>query len=243
MTAWIRNSVMAAILAGGAGCVNFNHTAYHSALRTPNAAPVAPPARSQVHVFLMNGLDVVETGRIHQLRDQLVCAGFAKVYITQRADQEWYAREMRRLAVDEPDARLVLVGYGAAAAPVYNLAYAASRDGLPVDGIVLLDPVGLNGDLTTGLKTHSVMIRSHHWRGSIGLTAREEIEVRGVGHNSLPTSAVAVDAIIRVLTASAANVHVEPPDALPFLALTDHPDPSPRPFAPLPKATPKADGE
>jgi hypothetical protein len=215
--------------------------AFDRALFSPAAAPVPPLARSQVHVFMMNGLDVLETGRMNRLRDRLVCAGFPRVYTGQRADQNWYTRELRRVVVDEPAARIVLVGYGAAAAPVYNLAYAAQLDGLPVDAVVLLDPVGLNGDLTYGLKAHSVVVRSHRWTGASDLISHEVVEGQGVGHPTLPTHPVTVDTLLRVLVASAGEVSLEPPDSLPFLPLTDHPDPAPRPFFRQPKPNSKAE--
>ncbi|MFO0849056.1 MAG: hypothetical protein U0871_10965 [Gemmataceae bacterium] len=235
--------VLGAFCVGQAGCMSFNHFGFERALHAPSPAPVPMPTRGRVHVFLMNGLDVIDAGRVNSLRDQLVESGFAKVYVAQRADRDWYYRELRRVTADEPEARLVLIGYGGAAAPVYNLTYEAERDGLPVDALVLIDPVGLNGDLAAGLKAHSLVVRSHNWRGGAALTAKETVSVPGVGHRSLPCHTATVDSIVRILTASASSTTPDSAELLPFLPLTDTPDPSPRPFARQPHKAAEPDSQ
>lgn len=233
--------VLGTLCVSHVGCMSFNHFGFEKALHAPSPAPVPMPSRGRVHVFLMNGLDVLDASRINSLRDQLVETGFAKVYVAQRADRDWYYRELRRVVADEPEARLVLIGYGGAAAPIYNLTYEAERDGLQVDALVLLDPIGLNGDLAVGLKTHSLVVRSHNWRGGAALTAKETVAVPGVGHRSLPSHTATVDVIARILTAAASTTVHESPEMLPFLPLTDTPDPSPRPFVRQPSKAPESD--
>lgn len=233
--------LLGVVCVGQVGCMSFNHFGFERALHTSSPTPVPMPSRGRVHVFLMNGLDVLDAGRVNSLRDHLVESGFAKVYVAQRADREWYYRELRRVVADDPDSRLVLIGYGGAAAPIYNLTYDAEQDGLPVDALVLLDPIGLNGDLAVGLKTHSLVVRSHNWRGGAALTAKETVAVPGVGHRSLPSDAATVDVIVRILTASASGVVQDSSEMLPFLPLTDNPDPSPRPFTRQPNKASDSD--
>lgn len=217
-----------------AGCTQFNYTGYDVALRSVPDQPIPPPLRSQVHVFVLNGIDPLEDGPMLTLRDELNKAGFAKVYYAQRADVEWYYREMCRVVHDQPAARLLLVGYGATARPARELACRVRGEKLPLDTLVLLDPVGFGSvpldDADTG---RMVVIRSHHWKAGRDLPAAEVVEVPGVGHLSLPSHPGTVEAIARLMADSATRVQLGPPDALPHLPLTDRPQPAPRPSFPV----------
>ena len=228
----------AAVLAAGVGCLNCRHTGYHEALYPPTELPYPPPARSQVFLFMMNGHDVLECGGMLGLRDQLCHAGYPMVYYTQRMDREWYHREMWRVARDHPDARLLLLGYGSAASTVTGLAYDAARDGLPIDAVIYLDPVGVSGDQAATLPYHSVAVRSHNWRGGRGLNTTEAIEVANVGHYALPNHPATVDVLVQLLTTSAGQVALYPAVGLPRLPLRDKPDPTPRGIDPATIAQP-----
>jgi hypothetical protein len=122
-----------------------------------------------------------------------------------------------------------MLGYGSAADRVLTLARDAVRDGLPIDSVVLLDPVGVAGDLAETLPAHSVVVWSHHWGGGRNLSGRENVKVERVGHLSLPTHPGTVELVAGLMTASASQVHLEDIRLLPHLPLTDRPSPTPRP--------------
>lgn len=220
-------AALTAVLAGGVGCVKCRHTAYQEALYPPTELPYPPPVRNQVFLFMMNGHDVLECGGMLGLRDQLCHAGYPMVYYAQRADREWYNRELRRVARDNPGARLLLLGYGSAASTVTGLAYEAARDELPIDAVIYLDPVGASGDLAGTLPYHSVVVRSHNWRGGRGLGTADTVEVANVGHYALPTHSATVDVLVQLMTDSAGRVALYPTVG-PRLPLRDKPDPTPR---------------
>jgi hypothetical protein len=220
-------AAMAVVLAAGVGCINCRHTGYQEALYPPTELPYPPPVRNQVFLFMMNGRDRLELANMLELRDQLCLAGYPMVYYAQRADREWYRREMWRVARDNPGARILLLGYSAAARSVTGLAYEAARDELPIDAVIYLDPVGASGDLAATLPFRSVAVRSHNWRGGRGLGTTDTVLVPNVGHYGLPTHTVTVDTLVQLLTDSAGRV-VLYPTAGPSLPLRDKPDPTPR---------------
>lgn len=213
-----------------AGCVQINHSGYDTAIRTIPDQPIPPPLRSQVHLFILNGIDPLEDGPMLKLRDELARCGYAKVYYAQRADVAWYHREMHRVVHDQPAARLVLVGYGAGATRARELACTVRGDGLPLDSLALLDPTADDeiSVLDDGV-VPTVVVRSHHWPAGRGVPAGEVVELAGVGHLSLPNHPQTVAVLSRLMAESATRVELGPPDALPHLPLREHPQPTPRP--------------
>lgn len=229
-----RTAVVAilALLAGSVGCVNVRYQASQEAILPCPPNDVPPLQRKRVYLFMMNGLDVFETAGMLDVRDRLAVAGFPGVYYAQRPDRAWYYREMHRLRCDEPEARFLLLSYGAGAENIQALAFDAARDGLPVDAVVFLDPVGVSGDLNATLPFHSVVVRSHHWVGSPGLSAREHIDVPYFGHLSLPRSPATHEILVRLMSASAERVQLPGLEYLPRLELRARPEPTPRPIDP-----------
>ncbi len=226
MTAFLSRSLVVAILAAAVGCVSHNHLGYNTALRCGADHPISPLQRSQVHLFVVNGIDPTEDGQLLRLRNDLNRAGYAMVHTAQRADAEFVRREMHRLVRDQPPCRFVLLGYGLAAGRVREIACRVAGEGLPLDAVVLLDPAG--GPEVVADTLSLTVLRSHHWPAGRNLPTDDVTEQAGVGHLSLPTDPQTVAAVLRRLDASAARVQLEPPGSLPHLPLTDHPQPPPR---------------
>lgn len=217
------------LTAGSLGCVSTRYEANYELLQPCPSTEIPPWQRQKVHLFLMNGRNVLENGGFLGLRDQLAVAGYPKVYTAQRPDREWYRYEMRRVVRDDPNARLILASYGASADIVSALAFEAARDGLPVDAVVFLDAVGIGGNLAETLPYHTVVVRSHNWRGSPALSVREHVQVQGYGHFSLPHCPATPELLLRLMSQSATLVPEETLDHLPRLPLRDKPEPTPRP--------------
>lgn len=229
MNGKLGSSAIALVLLTGVGCMTCRHKGYEASIHPMSEPAFPPPVRAQVYLFMMNGHDITECAGMLGLRDALCEAGYAKVYYAQRQDKDWYYRELRRLRFDEPDARIVMLSYGSAADRVLTLSRDAVRDGIPIDSVVLLDPVGVAGNLPETLPTHSVVVRSHHWAGGWNLTGHENVRMDRVGHLSLPTQSGTIELVAGLLTASASRVQLEDIRLLPHLPLTDRPSPTPRP--------------
>ena len=221
------------------GCLSTNHRAYHESMHCTDLNPFPMPVRSQVYLFMMNGSDVFELGGMLTLRDEIAKAGYAKVYYTQSEDRNYYVREMQRLHRDEPQARMLLLGYGTAAERTLGLAAEACRTGLPLDVVIFLDPVGVSGNLAETLPVPTVALRSHNWPGGKDLHTTETLPLTGVGHVSAPTCPATVNAVVQLMSASAAKVPVEDIRlTLPFLPLRDKPERTPRGIDPATLSSP-----
>lgn len=222
--------LLGSVVAAG-GCLRCRHTAYGECLKPVEQVAAIAPARAKVYVFLMNGADWFDVGGLKELEGEIVRAGFPKVYYAQRFDKAWYYKEIHRLRRDDPDNRFVLVGIGTAADQLQELAACVTKDEIPLDAVVFLDPVCAKGDLATDTPYPTKVVRSHHWLGSPRLVAAETMSVPRVGHLHLPDHPVAVAAVVEILTDSALKVPLDlrPIDCVPQL---DETKPIPRPQEP-----------
>lgn len=214
-------------LLNGAGCMSCRHNGFHESLHTCEVNQYPTPIRQQVYLFMMNGSDSLELGGMLTLRDKLCHAGYAKVYYAQQEDRNWFHREIRRLQRDEPQARILLLGYGTAAERTMVLACDAVRDGVMIDAVIFLDPVAVGGNIAETLPIQTVAIRSHNWTAAPGLITNHTVQLP-TGHYSAPTHPGTVQAIAQLMTQSASRVKLETIDGLPHLPLRDKQEPTPR---------------
>ncbi len=227
----LRAATVAAVVCAAVGCVHTHHTGYDTAIRCAADHPLKPAVRSQVHLFVLNGIDPTEDAELFRLRDELARAGFPMVHYAQRGDADFFYREMHRVVRDQPPARLLLVGFGLAAQRTRELACTVAGDGLPLDALVLLDPAG--GSQIVEDRVPTTVVRSHRWPLGRDIPTADVTELAGVGHLSLPAHPQTVATLVRLLTDSASRVDLESPARLPHLSLTDFPQPPPRPDGPI----------
>ncbi len=216
-------------LAGG--CTTCRHTAFAESLKPVEQVRVLAPARAKVYAFLMNGADVLELYGFGELPQVLTCAGFPKIYYAQRSDREWFRKELHRLHREDPDARFLLVGFGSAADQIQELACQVSREEIPLDAVVYIDPIGANGDLTQNVPYRALILKSHHLRGAPRLKAPEAVTVNEVGHIALSEHPATLQTLIDLMTESALKVPL-PDTAIDCLPILDTPRPIPRPAEP-----------
>ena len=213
------------------GCVDTHFCSVGQAVRPCPPTIAEPIARKHVYLFMMNGGDVLELGGMQNLRDQICCAGFSKIYYAQLPDTDWFYEEMVRLRFADPSARFVLMGYGLAARQITKAAQLCAAWNVPIDSVIYLDPVGLNCDLAGTLPYATLAIRSSDWRGSPYLLTRETIVAEGVSHYGLPRSSITLETVLQQLVLSSQQVVVPTLD-LPYQRLYKEPPPTPRPIDP-----------
>src|SRR5947208_2806060 len=96
--------VLAAGLSGSSGCLCLNHAPPVISQDCAAACCDAPCAcRGHVYVFLMSGFDPFDFDNVGEFRKALLNAGFTKVYDGQFYHDTFFAAEMHRLALEDPE--------------------------------------------------------------------------------------------------------------------------------------------
>lgn len=218
------------LLLAGSGCVSCG---YHTCKKLADAAPhcdVPGCDRRHVYVLLVNGL--TPGGCLEKLRDPLAAEGFAKVYHGELCHAGWLYDEMKRVRDDDPAARFVLVGYDLACGTVAGMARDGIAAGLPIDAVLLLDPVGKADARAPAVKT--ILVQSGACSSTVPHT--ESVPAPAGNHFTLPTHPNTVATLLGVLKESAARVEHPPTVEEPLLQYDGAPPPRSLPF-PGPGAT------
>lgn len=138
---WLIGAI-AAVALSQAGCVTCCHKGYEKSLASGPECELPTACRNQVYVFLINGVTPPTHNGLNALRMKLGENGFAKVGIADLAGALSVEHEIKKIRACEPDAKFVLVGYDVGApAVICDARHLASKD-IPVEAVVLLDPVG-----------------------------------------------------------------------------------------------------
>ena len=197
---WLTAAALA-ISANLSGCVSCDHAAHKSALDAGPQCDLPTCERQKVYVYMLNGLTPTGTCGLEGLRDQLAAHGFPKIGCGQVYHAGWVADEMKRVLAEDPDARFVLLGYDLGGAAAVKLAADSLKAGLPVDAVVLLDPMGKGGMTQTGVRT--LLVTSGAGRSPVPHT--ESVSIPDVGHYRLPTHPQTVAVVCHLLNEIAAQ--------------------------------------
>lgn len=247
-----------AVLAGGGGCVSCDTRSARANWEGGPACEVPACDRAHVYAVLVNGACPAGPTSLEGLRDGLAARGFVKSYFGQVLHAPWLAAEMRAVAKCDPAARFVVVGADVGAPVAAHLARHAAADGLNIDALVLLNPVGMSG--TDGCATRTVLVSCGT---DCSAPHTERMAVAGATRFTLPGHPGTVELVRDLLKESAARVEhppavfddltepgarpprdVLPPPGTPaeWLFLHDHPGYSPAPLPPpsVPNAGPIA---
>jgi hypothetical protein len=211
------------------GCVNYQHNALAISLTACHDREmlIPSPIRQRVYFFALNGFDVTDNVGLHSLRDQIVQAGYPKVYLAQEIDRAWYDRECRRLRRDDPAARMVFFAVGSSANTIVELANDLIADAVTVDAVVLLDPP--HGYCPPCRKPNRVIVlRSRGKPSSLPWPDAEEYQVNHHPLHKAAGSPDVVEAVVKLMTESAQRVGPIDGDPVPSLPLSDRPHPTPR---------------
>lgn len=196
-------------LLGSVGCACCSPGVCRRSVEAGPDCPVPLDARRHVYVFMVDSLVPGGSSGVDGLRDGLAAQGFMKVATGQVPHALWMRGEIRRIHADDPAARFVLVGFDVGGPVAERLAADAIAAGVPVDGVVLLDPRG-SGDRTGG-----TLPRLAIFSGAMiepGSTPNGAV-IPEARHAALPSHPEAVASVGRFLTDVAARV--EPGAVLP----------------------------
>jgi hypothetical protein len=191
------------LLLAGSGCVSCGHEVCKKVLDVGPHCDVPLCDRRHVYVVLVNGL--TPTG-LDCLRAKLAEQGFDKVYSGQLVHGPWLYHEMKRVHRCDPSARFVVVGYDVGCALATGLARGATGCGVPVDAVVLLNPVGAQDMAACQIRT--VVVRSGC--NDCPVPHTEQVTVPDANHFTLPSRPQTADLVYAVAHDSAVKV-VHPP--------------------------------
>jgi hypothetical protein len=195
-------AIVAAILATGPGCLCWNSRPMALPAECTAACNDVPcPCRNNVYVFLMSGFDPFDLDHVATCRSTLIAAGFNKVYNGQFYHEEFFAREMQRIAAEDPQAQFVVVGFSLGVETAASLAETVGKQGVPVALLGSVDP---------------------HWWSSPSRSANVQQVVSYAGN-----SAETVELLARSLAGIADGLPHPQPPAMPEDAVGDRPTPRP----------------
>lgn len=200
-------------LAASSGCFHLQPLAAPQADCQRTCHELPRGCRNGVYVFLLNGLDPGNCANLTGLRDYLHELGFIKTYYGQLHHTTWFAKEMRRIHCEEPDARFVLIGFDLGANGACSLARAVAPDGIVIDLMVYLSGSHLKDTADRQGNVFRVLNIQGCSRLDKGrpLTGAENVRIPEASHYGSPTHPYTLEALAHELAQVAALVPVRAP--------------------------------
>jgi hypothetical protein len=131
---------VALALCGPAGCLSFCHPVCPP---PPEEVAVACDAsqcqKNKVYVFFLHGCDPLDYSNFAGLREYAHSLGFIKTHFGNSYHAFHFEKEIRKLHREQPDAPIVLVGFGHGAGMARDLACSFLPDGILIDLVVYID--------------------------------------------------------------------------------------------------------
>jgi hypothetical protein len=192
-------------------------------------------ARNHVYVFFINGLDPGYLGNLKGLRNYVQSLGYHRTYYGEAYHCFWFAKEIRRLHAEDPDARFAVVGFSLGTNIGRGLAESLQEDGISLDLLVCLS-------------SNNLIDFSHDRPANVGRYIDVQVHGRDLGpnddpqterhnlngwvwHFGAPSHPETLEILTHELTSLAGTVPVtEPP--LPAPPFQPESLPTPRPIAP-----------
>jgi hypothetical protein len=219
---WVLGAVLATVLAN-TGCVSCCHKTYQQAREHGPECELPTPCRGQVYLFMVDGLTPAIHGGLDGLRAELGKCGFAKVGVGDVASGLCIEYEIKKIRACEPEVRFVLLGYDVGGAVAVCIARDLASKCVPVDAVILLDPLGCGPG--TGL--HTLLITSGKTSSTVAYTDR--VSVPDASHFRLPTHPTTVGVITDLLSEIATQNYQPPGDPVPAWSYPHAPEMRPTP--------------
>jgi hypothetical protein len=100
--------------------------------------PPDPSAKEHVYIFGINGLNPMCLGNFNGLLCYFREQGFTHTYFGQPYTSFWFPSEIREIRRQDPQAKIVLIGFSSGANSVRAMANGLNNDGTPIDLLVYL---------------------------------------------------------------------------------------------------------
>lgn len=222
--------VLLAALTAAPGCVSLHKPIALSSdcLTVCNDVPCA--CRGKVYVFLLSGFDPLDIDRVADVRAALIRAGYTKIYNGQFYHGSFFAREMLRLTVEEPDAKFVLVGFSYGAETAVSLAETVGKQSVPIALLASVDPYWWSSAPAKKPANVGQTLHVHGERLLVGAAASAgtDFQVPSSYPANVTAQPLGVEAVARAITEVAGQLPRPQPSATPQIV---NESPTPRPVA------------
>jgi len=205
---WGIAAILAMVLAN-TGCVSCCHKTYKQARENAPDCELPTPCRNQIYVFMVHGLTPSTSSGLDALRTKLGESGFAKVGVGELTSALEIVFEIKDIYKCDPDAKFVLIGYDLGGGAAQCLARELSARGVPIEGLVLLDPLACGEPCSA----RTLLITSGTTISSAPCTNR--LAVPDASHYRLPAHPATVAAITELLKDLATRNWQAAPDPVP----------------------------
>ena len=131
---------LALLLGMQVGCLRFCHPVDPlpaEEVRDTFELPVG--CKNRVYVFLLDGVDPLDTANMAGLQDYLHSLGYLKTYYGQPFHAFYYAKEIAAIRKREPNARFAVMGFSYGAGLVRDMARDLGKQGIEIDLLVYVD--------------------------------------------------------------------------------------------------------
>jgi hypothetical protein len=204
---WVLGAVAAVVLST-TGCASCADRCYRKAIENAPDSALAPACRKHLYVYMIHGVTPSTKCGLEALQYKLSESGFAKIGVGECASAPLLYFEIKNTLKCDPDARFVLIGYDFGAAAVVCLARELVAKGVPVDALVLLDPLACGEP-----NVRTLVISSGTSSSQVSCT--ERVVVPDVGHFKLPTDPRTAEVILTLLQDVALQSYQDPGDPIP----------------------------
>lgn len=216
---WLCTSVVA-MVALASGCVATGHEGAKLAREAGPSCETPLENRNQVYVFVVGGNNPIEWMGLDKFREGLNARGFAKVATGPSVYSGWMASEMKRIHKEQPEAVFVIAGLDSAAEAAVKLSEKAAGDGIPMQGVVIVDASGKTPAPNVSART--LMVGANY--GILTNTNAEHLVITAPGEMGLSAEPRTIGEVVAMLNEIAIS---NPPPPKPEAPLT-----SVYPFAP-----------
>jgi hypothetical protein len=221
---WVPGAVAAVVFAS-TGCVSCADKCYRKGIENAAECEQTAACRKHLYVYMIHGVTPSTDCGLEALQYKLSACGFAKIGVGECASAPLLYFEIKHTLKCDPDARFVLVGYDFGAAAAVCLARELGAKGVPVEALVLLDPLACGAP---GVRT--LVITSGTTTTSVPCT--EHVVVSDAGHFKLPAHPRTAEAITDLLKDVAVRTYQDPGDPIPYWSYKHAPEMHTAPLAP-----------
>jgi hypothetical protein len=190
-------------------------------------------ARDHVYIFFVHGLDPLDYANLSGVCQLVQDLGFNKTYYGQLYHMPYFDSEIRKVCQEDPDARIVLVGFSFGANVVRSLAQSVKAEGIPIASLIYFGGNTLsNTDRDQPENAEhitNILAVGCIWNGD-QMDRAENLRAPGVWHFGSPTHPTSLKALARELARVAATVTVV--EEAPVLPPPLEEAPTPRPLPP-----------